>query len=158
MTAVRRKHTDLIVIHCSATQPEHDIGVAEIDAWHKNRGFAAIGYHWVIRRDGALEPGRPEWAVGAHVHGHNSDSVGVCLVGGVGEAGKPENNFSTSQFERLRGLLADLLARYPGAEVLGHRDLSPDIDGDGVVEPWEWIKACPCFDVRGWLTEQPKGA
>ena len=145
-----RRRTDYIVIHCSATPPSSDIGADEIDDWHKQRGWSGIGYHAVIRRDGQIEFGRHFDEVGAHVKGQNYRSVGVCLVGGVNENGEAKDNFTTEQLKSLTALVATLERAYPDAEVLGHRDLSPDLDGDGVIEENEWIKECPCFDVRGW--------
>ncbi len=146
-----RRRTEYIVVHCSATPPSSDIGADEIDTWHKNRGWKKIGYHAVIRRSGEIEFGRSFDEVGAHVKGWNTRSVGVCLVGGVTEDdGEAEDNFTQAQYESLMCVVAMLERAYPDAEVLGHRDLSPDLDGDGVVEESEWIKDCPCFDVREW--------
>lgn len=145
-----RPRTDLIVVHCAATKPSQDIGRAEIDAMHRGFGWSGIGYHAVIRRSGDMELGRPWNAMGAHVAGHNNRSVGVCLVGGLNEAGNPAPEFEAVQFETLRIVLDGLSKRYPGALVLGHRDLSPDLDGDGVVEPHEWIKMCPSYDAQLW--------
>ena len=145
-----RRRTEYIVIHCSATKPDSDIGADEIDDWHKQRGWSGLGYHAVIRRDGTIEFGRHFDEVGAHVKGQNYRSVGVCLVGGVDADGNAEDNFSTEQLKSLTAIVATLERAYPDAEVLGHRDLSPDLDGDGVVEENEWIKDCPCFDVREW--------
>jgi N-acetyl-anhydromuramyl-L-alanine amidase AmpD len=146
-----RARTDLIVIHCSATRGRLPVTAAQIRAWHRARGWSDIGYHRVIARDGTVEAGRPLDAVGAHVAGHNARSVGVCLVGGLDDrTGAPVDNFTPAQWDALRRVVAGLLARYPGARILGHRDLSPDRDRDGVVEPGEWLKACPCFDARAW--------
>jgi N-acetyl-anhydromuramyl-L-alanine amidase AmpD len=145
-----RHRTDSIVIHCSATAPDSDIGVDEIDSWHKARGWSGVGYHAVIRRDGQVEFGRHFDEPGAHVQGQNFRSVGVCLVGGVNEEGEAEENFTEEQMESLEYTVRFLRLAYPDATVLGHRDLSDDVDGDGVVEEWEWVKDCPCFDVRGW--------
>mgnify|MGYP000492086536 FL=1 len=146
-----RTATDLLVVHCSATRPTQDIGVRDITQWHIQRGFDTVGYHYVIRRNGEVERGRPENAVGAHVRGHNVNSIGICLAGGVDNAGKPANNFTAAQFVALHQLLDELRKRYPEARVLGHRDLSPDRNGDGVISPNEFIKACPSFDVATWL-------
>ena len=145
-----RHRTDSIVIHCSATAPDSDIGVDEIDSWHKARGWSGVGYHAVIRRDGQVEFGRHFDEPGAHVQGQNFRSVGVCLVGGVNEEAEPEDNFTEEQMESLLQTVQFLRLAYPEATVLGHRDLSDDLDGDGVVEEWEWVKDCPCFDVRDW--------
>lgn len=150
-TPQHRTATELLVVHCSATGPAQNIGVREITQWHIQRGFDTVGYHYVIRRDGTLETGRPESAIGAHVKGHNANSIGVCLVGGVDTAGKPANNFNHAQFLALGELLDQLQSRYPDARILGHRDLSPDLNGDGRITPNEFIKACPSFDITAWL-------
>lgn len=145
-----RKRTDLIVVHVSATPPDRDIGAQEIDEMHRARGWRGIGYHYVIRRDGRVEQGRPENQVGAHVAGWNSVSLGVCLVGGVDADGRPQDSRTAAQTAALEKLLRALVGRYPGATICGHRDLSPDRDGDGAIEPHEYLKACPCFDVIPW--------
>lgn len=120
-----RKTTKYIIVHCSATPPGMDIGAKEIDRWHRERGWLKIGYHFVIRRDGFMEPGRGIEEVGAHAEGYNSLSVGICMVGGVAPDGKtPENNFTPEQFTTLEGLIADIRKLYPDAEVIGHRDVA----------------------------------
>lgn len=146
-----RDRTDLIVVHCSATGPKSDIGKREITQWHLKRGFVTIGYHYVIRRDGTIEQGRRETEIGAHVSGHNSNSIGVCMVGGVDAQGKPSDNFTESQYESLKILLGHLSIRYGDAQIVGHRDLSPGLD-EGVPE-WRPTK-CPGFDVKKWLEDQ----
>lgn len=146
------RHITHIVVHCSATRGSLDIRAADIDRWHRARGWAGIGYHYVITRRGEVEAGRPEEQFGAHVAGFNRTTIGVCLVGGILEDGKTASaNFTEAQMHALGSLILTLHAKYPGATILGHRDLSPDKDGDGVVERHEWLKECPCFDVREWL-------
>ena len=137
----KRKETKYIAVHCAATPDGMDIGVKEIDRWHRTKGFLKVGYHFVVRRGGQLEIGRDEDEIGAHVQGYNAVSIGVCLVGGVDaeDVSKAENNFTKEQFSTLRTLLERLQIQYPDAEVLGHRDF-PDV-----------AKACPSFDVRAWL-------
>ncbi|HEX8596619.1 MAG TPA: N-acetylmuramoyl-L-alanine amidase [Pseudomonas sp.] len=149
-----RDSTDLIVVHCSATRATLDIGVREITQWHIQRGFDTVGYHYVIRRNGELETGRRENVIGAHVRGHNSNSIGICLAGGVNAANQAENNFTAEQFATLEHLLTVLKGRYPNARILGHRDLSPDKNGDGKITPNEFTKQCPSFDVAQWLTQR----
>lgn len=148
-----RRRTDTIVIHCSATRPAQDIGADEIREWHMSapNNWRDIGYAAVIRRNGTIEFGRHFDDVGAHVYGFNTRSVGVCLVGGLDENGEPACNFTDAQKDALGPLVLVLRMAYPTAQVLGHRDLSPDLDGDGIVERQEWLKACPCFDVRHWI-------
>ena len=139
-----------IVVHCSATLPRPDIDIKDIDRMHKERGWRSCGYHYVIPTDGRLQGGRSLNEIGAHTKGHNRVSWGVCLVGGINSSGKSENNFTHEQMSSLRSVLKTLKQNAPQAEILGHRDLSPDLDGDGVIERHEWIKDCPCFDVREW--------
>ena len=139
-----------IVVHCSATKRTQDIGVVEINRWHRDRGWSGIGYQFVIRRDGTVETGRPINKVGAHAYGYNRISWGICMVGGLDYQGDPVDNFTPPQYDALRAVVTTLKAFAPDAEVLGHRDLSPDINGDGVIEKWEWLKSCPCFDVKKW--------
>ncbi|TAK45275.1 MAG: N-acetylmuramoyl-L-alanine amidase [Betaproteobacteria bacterium] len=133
-----------IVIHCSAT-PNGDarFGLEAIDRMHRERGWRKIGYHYVIEADGTVRRGRDEDEIGAHVEGSNAHSIGICLIG--------TDAFVWAQWEALARLARHLEDRYPAADMLGHRDYSPDKDGDGVVEPWEWLKTCPGFDVRTWL-------
>lgn len=140
-TMAKRKRTTHIVIHCAATKASMDIGAAEIDKWHREKGWLMIGYHKVIRRDGRIEDGRPLDSPGAHVEGMNSVSVGICLVGGIDAKGRPERNYTPEQWAALKSLVLDLKRVYPEAVVVGHHDLNPG-------------KACPCFEVDDWLTEQ----
>lgn len=133
-----RAATKYLVVHCAATEPTMDIGLREIRQWHRERGWLDIGYHYVIRRDGTVETGRPKDVIGAHVEGHNYESLGICLAGGIDASGKPENNFTEAQFASLRILLAQLKGDYRSAQIVGHRDLDPK-------------KACPSFDVASWL-------
>ena len=139
----------LIVVHCSAVKPDQLSSAAQIDSWHRERGFhLGIGYHYVIRRDGTIEPGRPEWMIGAHCHvkGHhyNSHSIGICYEGGLDARGQPDDTRTAAQKKTMRHLLEDLHERYPRALIVGHRDLSHDRD-------------CPCFDAyKEYADLQPK--
>lgn len=144
-----------ITVHCSATQATKDIGAAEIKVMHLQRGFRTIGYHYVIRRNGVVETGRPETEVGAHVEGHNTGNLGICLIGGINAAGKGENNFTAEQFASLRKLLGELQAKHgvPDEKVQGHRDWFGDYNGDGKIDSRDWLKECPCFDVKKWLKD-----
>ena len=139
---------DEIIIHCSATRPEWRAGsktsakVSEIRKWHKDRGWRDIGYHYLIDRDGTVATGRPVEQVGAHVKGHNTGTIGVCLIGGHGssENDRFEDNYTTEQEDTLRGLLTDLGARYGIDKVTGHNQYA--------------AKACPGFNVPRWLKRQ----
>jgi N-acetyl-anhydromuramyl-L-alanine amidase AmpD len=155
ITLKQRSRTAWLVVHCSATRADAPVRAADIRRWHLAQGWSDIGYHYVICRDGTLEPGRPEGTIGAHVKGFNQSSLGICLVGGLAPDGTAENNFTDQQFAQLRALLSELKGRYPGAAIRGHRDFSPDLDGDGKVTPSEFFKACPCFDLAQWLARHP---
>ncbi len=139
-----------IFIHCSATREGQFVNAATIRKWHLAQGWKDIGYHFVIQLDGTVERGRDESLIGSHVQGFNTGSIGVVYVGGIDLHGKPVDTRTPAQRAAMAQLVRDLVKAYPGADVLGHRDASPDKDGDGVVEENEWLKACPCFDVRKW--------
>lgn len=139
----QRVRTDFIAIHCSATNPKATkVDAAEIDRWHRKNGWACIGYHFVIKRDGVVETGRDETVIGAHVEGHNAYSIGICMVGGVDEKGQPQDNFTPAQYESLKELLRGLKELYPKAVIQGHRDF-PGVK-----------KACPSFSVKDWLQKE----
>ena len=151
----RRSETQHIVVHCSATRPQLDIGRREIREWHIAKGWADIGYAAVVRRSGLIEFGRHFDDIGAHVLGHNSTSVGICLVGGLYADGSEavddfDGLFTLEQGHALRDLLMVLLAAYPSATITGHRDLSPDKNHDGKIDRGEWLKSCPGYDVKAW--------
>jgi N-acetylmuramoyl-L-alanine amidase len=153
------KHFPIVnlVVHCSATRPKTFVDRSVIDRMHRERGFLKIGYHYVILRDGTVQKGRKDSEVGAHVAGHNTGTLGICLVGGLNDnTGKPENNFTDEQFASLSALLFKLTLEHPTAKVVGHRDLSPDLNKDGIIQKSEWLKDCPCFDVGIWWSTQEK--
>ena len=137
----------LIVIHCSATRVDCDFTAKDVA--HRYRGFSCWGYHYYIRKSGEIEPMRDEDTVGAHARGYNAISLGVCYEGGLDENGKAADTRTPRQKEALHRLVHELLQRYPEAKVVGHRDLSPDTNYNGIVDPWERIKECPCFEVIG---------
>lgn len=142
---------DAIVIHCAATPEGRPVSLAQITAMHKARGFRTVGYHYVILLDGTVAKGRPEAEVGAHVEGHNAHSIGVCYIGGLAaDAKTPKDTRTDAQRAALADLVKDMHARYPKARICGHRDFSPDLNKDGVIQPREWMKACPSFDVAAW--------
>ena len=127
-----------VVVHCSATKQSMDIGAEDIRGWHKGKGWDDIGYHYVIRRNGKVEKGRDVSIAGAHAKGHNFNSIGICLVGGIDDNGKADDNYTLKQYNALIQLISFLKITFPIDDVLGHRDL-PSVN-----------KSCPCFDVRAW--------
>ena len=128
-----RKITEIIV-HCTATPEGREVRVADVDRWHRNRGFTRIGYHYLVELDGTVAVGRPLGQIGAHCKNHNAHSIGICYVGGLDVRLRPKDTRTPAQREALRTLISSLRRQFPGAKVLGHRDLAN--------------KACPCFDAR----------
>jgi hypothetical protein len=136
---------DTIFIHCSATRPEWFDGkptrakVEEIDRWHKARGFARFGYHYLIDRDGTVAKGRDERETGAHVQNHNTGSIGICLVGGFGSSENDPflKNFTPEQDAALRQLIDDIKTRAEITKVRGHNEVA--------------AKACPGFNAARWF-------
>ena len=158
-----------IIIHCSASANGNSLlagslkdgnlvtPIQVIDGWHGTRGFkrsaefrkrqnpslTSIGYHFVIYTNGSIVTGRHLDEVGAHVQGSNANSLGICMIG--------TDAFSQAQWAALATLIKSLSTLYPNAKVSGHRDNSPDLNGDGQVTRNEWLKICPGFDVAKWL-------
>ena len=146
---------DKITVHCSATKPSQKHDVDSIRKMHLNRGWSDIGYHGVITRDGEYQEGRPIERNGAGVKGHNTGAIHICMIGGVDENNKSVDNFTEIQFEALRYMITHFTSKYGVKEenILGHRDYSPDLNGDGKITSNEFIKMCPCFDVQKKLQE-----
>jgi N-acetyl-anhydromuramyl-L-alanine amidase AmpD len=130
------REINYIAVHCSATKPSMDVPVERIDKWHKRRGWSGIGYHYYIRRNGAIFLGRDLKTPGAHVRGFNNESIGICYEGGIDEQGKAEDNRTKEQKQALKNLLIVLKQRFPQAVIKGHRDF-PNVS-----------KSCPCFDAE----------
>ena len=112
----RRAKTNVIVLHHAAA---HTCTAQQIDNWHKGNGWSGIGYHFFIRKDGSIYRGRPEWAVGAHASGRNSDTIGVCVEGNYEE----EKTMPQTQKNSVKEILRYLKGKYPKAELKGHRDV-----------------------------------
>lgn len=122
-----------IIIHCSATPEGKDYTVADIDRWHRARGYRMIGYHFVIYRDGSIHVGRPKDEPGAHCKGHNTVSIGICYIGGLSNEGIPKDTRTPQQRDSLLGLIEQLQEEFPHATIHGHNEFAN--------------KACPCFNV-----------
>ena len=129
-----KRRIDEIVIHCTASEPNVDLNVADVRKMHKKQGWSDIGYHYLIRLDGRIETGRDVDIIGAHVEGHNAHTIGVCYVGGLDKNGNPYDTRTENQKASLLSLLIDLKKLYPKAVIKGHRDY-PKVN-----------KACPCFN------------
>lgn len=164
-----------VVIHCSATENGKHVSVQAIDAMHAGRGFVrtnlgfnphlkAIGYHFVIEIDGSIKTGRAceanstRFEHGAHAYDSKynidyNDRIGICMIGGIEIVNGKQSEwgrYTKQQWQALNILKNELLEFYQVESLLGHRDLSPDLNHNGSIEKYEWVKSCPCFDVQAW--------
>lgn len=133
-----------IFVHCTAGNQKAT--VEDLMAAFKARGWKHSGYHWVVLADGAIYQLLDEKEVSNGVYGYNSTSINIAYTGGIDARGKAVDNRTEEQKKSLVSLLKELRERYPKAKIMGHRDISPDKNGNGIVDPWERIKECPCFD------------
>jgi N-acetylmuramoyl-L-alanine amidase len=134
-----------IVVHYSATFEDQPITAADIDTWHRGRGFKGIGYHFFYRLDGTEEVGRPVTEQGAHVANQNRGKLGLCFAGGLRRAtGKDTgvNTLNRAQEISLISRIRELKKAHPSAIVCGHKDLMKT--------------QCPAFDVPKWWSEVEK--
>ena len=141
---MKREDIDSIIIHCSATRAGQDLRAKDIDRMHRARGFNQIGYNFVIDLDGTVENGRSLSIDGAHCNtkgfsgiSYNKHSIGICYIGGLDASGHPKDTRTEVQKNALCDLVAKLCREYDIVELLGHRDTSPDINGNGEIEPVE---------------------
>ena len=139
---------DTIVIHCSATKEDKDYSVEDIKKWHLQRGFKDVGYHFIIKIDGSVEIGRSLDRVGAHVTNNNTGSIGICYIGGLSKNNKAKDTRTEKQKESLLNLITILKTFISIKEIKGHRDYSKDLNNNGIIESHEYMKDCPCFDVK----------
>jgi N-acetylmuramoyl-L-alanine amidase len=131
---IKMRRIDKIIIHCTATPEGRYVTVADVDRYHKSRGWTGIGYHYLISLNGEIWQGRDESQIGAHTMGQNTNSIGICYVGGVDKSMNPKDTRTPAQIDALKKLIADLKKKYPQATVHGHNEFA--------------AKACPCFDVK----------
>lgn len=128
------RNINKIIVHCSATKEGKAFTANDITRWHKQRGFATIGYHYVVLLDGTIQQGRAEMVMGAHCKGYNANSIGICYIGGLDENGKSKDTRTPEQKKSLLELLKRLKKDYPNATIHGHREFAN--------------KDCPCFDAK----------
>ena len=131
--SVNKRNIKELIVHCSATPEGKDYSVDTIRQQQLQRGFYDIGYHYVTYKDAYIHIGRDESIIGAHCTGHNTNSIGICYIGGCASDGKtPKDTRTAQQKQSLVKLLKELKTKYPQASIHGHRDFSS--------------KACPSFD------------
>jgi N-acetylmuramoyl-L-alanine amidase len=129
-----------IILHCTATPDGRHVDVATIRDWHRKRGWSDIGYHYVIYLDGSVHVGRDVAKAGAHVVGHNADTIGVVYVGGTDAGGKAKDTMNAAQETAFVNLVKHLRDQFGPLTLHGHNEYA--------------AKACPSFNVKqkfGWL-------
>ena len=124
------------MVHCSDTPDSDPLTARDIHEMHLGFGWHGVGYHRVINRDGTVEQGRPDYWIGAHVYGHNEESLGVCLIG--------RTDFTDAQFQSLENVLREWTTSHPTSEVVGHRDFDYT------------DKTCPNFDAKQWWSSRSR--
>ena len=125
-----------IIVHCSATREGKEFTVADIDRWHREKGWKGCGYHYVITLDGKVQQGRPEQVVGAHCKGRNNHSIGICYIGGCDLVGKSKDTRTEAQRKSMVTLIRQLMQAHSISieNVRCHNEFS--------------TRACPSFSVQ----------
>lgn len=156
-----------LVLHCTATPEGRNVTAADIRRWHctptskGGRGWSKPGYTDIFHLDGTVErivdnnedANVDPWEITNGAKGYNEISRHVVYAGGCDKNGKPKDTRTEAQRAAMAHYVKDFHAKHPQVKIIGHRDLSPDKNGNGIIEPHEWIKACPSFDVAAWLKE-----
>ena len=135
-----------IFVHCTASSQSWTL--ADLRMEFKHKGWKNPGYHYVVDKDGVVHNMLHVSRVSNGVKGYNSTSINVAYIGGIDSNGKAIDNRTTKQKIALRAILSELKEKFPNAEIMGHRDISPDTNHNGIVDSWERIKECPCFNAR----------
>ena len=140
-----------VTIHCTADIRGSNKSAADVNAWDIKK-YGQRSYHYIILLDGTVVVNLRHDQRGAHVGKNNTGNLGIAYVGGLEKDGKTIADTRTpAQLAAMEKLVRELHAQYPAARILGHRDWSPDTNGNGKIDKWEWLKGCPCFDVADWL-------
>lgn len=138
------RQIERIFVHCTAGNQKAT--VEDLMREFKAKGWKAPGYHVVVLANGTIHQLLPDSEISNGVQGYNSTAINVAYTGGIDGNGKAVDNRTEEQKKSLISLLKSLRERYPKAKIMGHRDISPDKNGNGIIDPWERIKECPCFD------------
>lgn len=153
-----------LVIHCTATPEGRDVSGTDIRRMHtapkpQGRGWRQVGYTDLFRLDGTRERLVENnedayvdgWEITNGATGYNSVSRHVVYAGGLDKQMRPKDTRTAAQRKAMADYVLDFHRRFPDVRIIGHRDLSPDRNNNGKIEPCEWLKACPSFEVSDWL-------
>ena len=132
-----KRKINKIAVHCSFSPQGRGDDAHTIDNWHRERWGSGIGYHYVILEDGTIQKGRWVDYAGAHVKGHNRDTIGICRIGGMGEDGRASWDCTEDEYNAIIKLCSLLCEMYDldSGDVLGHNEF-PGAN-----------KACPLCDM-----------
>ncbi len=137
-----------IVLHCTGASSQQTVASIK-NYWKTVKKWKQVGYHHLVATDGLDNVLAPISAITNGVAGFNSNSIHLCYIGGA--------NWKDSRTDQQKNTLSRLVKLYkkqfPKAVIKGHRDFSPDLDKDGIIEPHEYMKFCPAFEVSTWLKE-----
>lgn len=140
------RRIDRIFVHCTASYQLTTTEKTLLKEF-KDKGWKRPGYHYVVKTDGNIILMLDEGLTANGVKDYNAHSIHVAWIGGIdAEHPKGIDNRTPEQKMALFDLLTKLKMRYPEATIMGHRDISPDVNHNGIIDPWERIKECPCFD------------
>ena len=141
----KRSITHLFV-HCTAGN-QNTTPKELLNFFYNIKKWKRPGYHYVVSADGSVTQLWTESKYSNGVKGMNPNSINVAWIGGVTKQ-HPNgiDNRTDAQKVGLRNLLTELKRKYPKAVIMGHRDTSKDTNHNGIIDPWERIKECPCFD------------
>jgi N-acetylmuramoyl-L-alanine amidase len=129
-----------IVVHCTAGRP-NQATESILDYWKRVLKWKSVGYHKLINENGSVETLSSDEHPTNGVRGHNHHSIHVCYKGGFDAI----DTRTQAQKIALTVVLTAYKKKYKNAIILGHRDLSPDLNKDGKITSNEWVKICPCF-------------
>ena len=145
-----------ICIHCSATSQKTRVETI-VKNW-KKMGWKNPGYHYIYKANGEEVQLLPDKEVANGVKGHNQNTIHMAYIGGINpETGRAKDTRTKEQKDAMIKRLKLLAKLYPNAKVCGHRDFSPDLNGNGYIEPHEYIKQCPSFNVKNWVSSYKLG-
>jgi len=139
--------------HCTAG-PQNQTTQEIFNYWIKHNGWKTPGYHFDINPDGTIEQYVELDQIANGVKGFNQNAIHFCYKGGIDKNGKPIDNRTEAQKKSQLMIVTRLKELIPNIVFLGHRDFSTDLNGNGIIDSWEWIKSCPAFDLRSWLSSQ----
>jgi len=145
------RKVNFITLHCTGGPQNQTL--ESIRRHWASLGWRNPGYHRLVAADGTVHELANYNQVTNGVAGHNAGNIHLSYIGGVDDRGRIADNRTQAQRRALERLVMECHAKYPDAVIQGHRDFSPDRNRNGIIEPHEWIKACPSFSVKAWLKE-----